>query len=61
MDDNIINKVRDYCYGQLNMINAYSLNNKGCLTETEAIQAITGRKTLTQVITFLDTLEKEKV
>ena len=61
MENDIINRVRDYCYGQINMINGYSLNNKGGLTETEAIQAITGRKTLTQVITFLDTLEKEKV
>jgi len=34
---------------QLDMINGYALNNKGGLTEAEAISAIAGRNTLVQL------------
>jgi hypothetical protein len=38
---------------QLDMINAYALNNKGGLTEAEAISAIAGRNTLKQLREYL--------
>jgi hypothetical protein len=53
MDTETIFKVIDLINRQLDMINGYALNNKGGLTEVEAISAIAGRKTLLQLRDYL--------
>jgi hypothetical protein len=53
MDTKTIFKVIDLINRQLDMINGYALNNKGGLTEVEAISAIAGRKTLLQLRDYL--------
>jgi hypothetical protein len=53
MEARIIFKIQDYISRQLDMINSYALNNKGGLTEVEAISAIAGRNTLIQLRDYL--------
>jgi hypothetical protein len=53
MEARIIFKIQDYISRQLDMINSYALNNKGGLTEAEAISAIAGRNTLIQLRDYL--------
>ena len=53
MDTKTIFKVIDLINRQLDMINGYALNNKGGLTEVEAISAIAGRKNLLQLRDYL--------
>jgi len=48
MDTTTVLEIIEMLDRQLDMINGYALNNKGGLTETEAISAIAGRNTLTQ-------------
>jgi hypothetical protein len=53
MEARIIFKIQDHISRQLDMINSYALNNKGGLTEVEAISAIAGRNTLIQLRDYL--------
>jgi|688.fasta_scaffold2069713_2 hypothetical protein len=49
MDTATVIKIIEMINRQLDMINGYALNNKGGLTEAEAISAIAGRNTLVQL------------
>jgi hypothetical protein len=53
MDTGTVFTIIDYINRQVDMINGYALNNKGGLTEAEAISAIAGRKTLLQLRDYL--------
>lgn len=53
MDIGTVFTIIDYINRQVDMINGYALNNKGGLTEAEAISAIAGRKTLLQLRDYL--------
>jgi hypothetical protein len=53
MDTETVFKIIDHINRQLDMINGYALNNKGGLTEVEAISAIAGRNTLKQLRDYL--------
>ena len=53
MDTGTVLEIIDLINRQLDMINGYALNNKGGLTEVEAISAIAGRKTLLQLRDYL--------
>ena len=53
MDTETVFKVIDHINRQIDMINGYALNNKGGLTEAEAISAIAGRNTLKQLKDYL--------
>jgi len=53
MDTETLYKVINHINKQIDMINCYALNNKGGLTEAEAISAIAGRKTLKQLKDYL--------
>jgi hypothetical protein len=53
MDTGTVLQIIDHINRQLDMINGYALNNKGGLTEVEAISAIAGRNTLKQLRDYL--------
>lgn len=53
MDARTVFKIQDHINKQIDLINGYALNNKGGLTEAEAISAIAGRKTLIQLREYL--------
>jgi hypothetical protein len=53
MDTGTVLQIIDHINRQLDMINGYALNNKGGLTEAEAISAIAGRNTLKQLRDYL--------
>jgi hypothetical protein len=49
MDTETVLQIINHINKQIDMINGYALNNKGGLTEVEAISAIAGRNTLKQL------------
>ena len=53
MDTETVLNIIDHINRQIDMINGYALNNKGGLTEAEAISAIAGRNTLKQLRDYL--------
>lgn len=53
MDTGTVLKIINHINKQIDMINGYALNNKGGLTEVEAIRAIAGRNTLKQLRDYL--------
>jgi DNA-binding IscR family transcriptional regulator len=53
MDTETVFKIINHINRQIDMINGYALNNKGGLTEAEAIGAIASRKTLKQLSEYL--------
>jgi len=53
MDTGTVLQIIDHINRQIDMINEHALNNKGGLTEVEAISAIAGRNTLKQLRDYL--------
>jgi hypothetical protein len=53
MDTGTVLQIIDHINRQIDMINGYALNNKGGLTEAEAISGIAGRNTLKQLRDYL--------
>ncbi len=49
MDTETVLQIIEHINRQIDMINGYALNNKGGLTEAEAISGIAGRNTLKQL------------
>ena len=53
MDTETVLQIIEHINRQIDMINGYALNNKGGLTEAEAISGIAGRNTLKQLRDYL--------
>lgn len=53
MDTETVLKIINHINKQIDMINFYAVNNKGGLTEVEAIRAIAGRNALKQLRDYL--------